>query len=107
MPAAEFPSQENPSVFQSFANHFPRQWLFAMSTFSYWVFLSWPSHSFSTIRYSSFEIRISSNLHPKSFLLLRFFSFLFPLLNACVNAAEGEEFFFVVNHFFAARAGEG
>ena len=29
-----------------------------------------------------------------------------PLLHARVNAAEGEEFFFVVNHFRAARAGE-
>src|SRR5437870_12504016 len=47
-----------------------------------------------------------SNLHRKSFLLFSFFSFLFPLLNACVDTAEGEEFFFVVNHFLAARAGE-
>jgi hypothetical protein len=51
-------------------------------------------------------ISSESNLHRKSFLLLGFLGFVFPLLNACMNAAEREQLLFVVNHFLPARAGE-
>src|SRR5256886_10450850 len=38
---------------------------------------------------------------------LRFLRFVFPFLNAVVvDATQGEQFFFVVNHLFAAGAGE-
>src|SRR2546429_9702721 len=38
---------------------------------------------------------------------LRFLRFVFPFLNAVVvDAAQGEQFFFVVNHLLAAGAGE-
>src|SRR5207249_3125465 len=43
----------------------------------------------------------------KSRLLLRFLQFAFPFPDAVVvDAAQGEQFFFVVNHLLAAGAGE-
>src|SRR5439155_15706837 len=53
------------------------------------------------------SLRASSRLCDwKRLLLLRFFRFVFPFLYADVRAAEREEFFFVVNHFFASGSGQ-
>src|SRR6185369_3675254 len=46
-------------------------------------------------------------LDGKTFLLLPFFRFVLPFLDrVAVDAAQRQEFFFVVNHFLAAGAGQ-
>src|SRR5262245_52438800 len=55
---------------------------------------------------SANSIASESNLYREIFLRLGFFGFVFPFLDARVNATEREEFFFVVNHLRTARAGE-
>src|ERR1051325_304682 len=44
--------------------------------------------------------------YRKRLLFLRLLQFLFPLLDAGVRAAEGKEFFLVVNQLLAREAGE-
>src|SRR5205809_7740459 len=67
------------------------------------------------LRHSSFRSRHSCLANPSRFrnrkcfllLLLLLFGLVFPLLDAVVvDAAEREEFFFVVNHLLPARAGQ-
>src|ERR1017187_5684024 len=48
----------------------------------------------------------NSDFHRKIFLLLGLLQFVFPLLDAAMDAAQREEFFLVVNHLRAACAGE-
>src|SRR5208282_2742590 len=51
-------------------------------------------------RISNFGLRFSLLFHREIFL------FVFPLLDAALDAAQHEEFFLVVNHLGAAGAGE-
>src|ERR1022692_3729632 len=47
-----------------------------------------------------------SSFHRETFLLFGFFQLEFPFLDAGADAAKREQFFLVVNHLFAAGAGE-